>query len=144
MILWSLHTFWYKGSAENNEKCQVQKKASFSQNIAALAQRLIFPNASKINEIDNSQMHCKCYTRYKSNPMYQLRKIENTNRNPTIIGNFDFAYFREKSPGIRYRVLGTARTWYHQALATKYLVPMLGTAYQAPSINRASIGHQYN
>ena len=32
MILWSIRTFWYKGSAENNEKWQVRKKALFPKN----------------------------------------------------------------------------------------------------------------
>ena len=32
MILWSIHTFWYKGSAEIKEKCQVRKKALFLKN----------------------------------------------------------------------------------------------------------------
>ena len=26
--------------------------------------------------IDNSQMGCKCYTRYKSNPIYQIGQIK--------------------------------------------------------------------
>ena len=29
MILWSIRTFWYKGSAENKEEWQVRKKALF-------------------------------------------------------------------------------------------------------------------
>ena len=29
MILWSIHTLWYKGSPENKEKLQVQKRALF-------------------------------------------------------------------------------------------------------------------
>ena len=27
----------------------------------------------KTGEIDNSQMQCKCYTRYKSNPIYKIK-----------------------------------------------------------------------
>ena len=38
-------------------------------------------------------MHYKCYTRCKSNPIYKIGQIKGKHRNPTIIGNFDFAYF---------------------------------------------------
>ena len=31
MILWSIRTFWYKGSAENKEKKDVRKKRYLSQ-----------------------------------------------------------------------------------------------------------------
>ena len=31
MILWSIHTFWYKGSAENKEKRNVREKRYISQ-----------------------------------------------------------------------------------------------------------------
>ena len=53
----------------------------------------IFAKRSKNHKIDNSQMGCKCYTRYKSNPLYKNSKINCRNRNPTIIGNSGFAYF---------------------------------------------------
>ena len=32
MILWSIRTFWYKGSAEIKEKWQVRQKALFLKN----------------------------------------------------------------------------------------------------------------
>ena len=31
MILWSIRTFWYKGSAENKKKIHVYKKAYISR-----------------------------------------------------------------------------------------------------------------
>ena len=40
--------------------------------IAAQSQRLFFPRMLKIIEIDNSEMRCKCYTRYKSNADTQI------------------------------------------------------------------------
>ena len=34
IILWSIHTFWYKGSAENREQWQVRQKVVFIKNIS--------------------------------------------------------------------------------------------------------------
>ena len=31
-----------------------------------------FAKGQQIDKICNSEMHCKCYTRYKSNPIYQI------------------------------------------------------------------------
>ena len=71
MILWSTRTFWYKGSTEHKGKWQVRKNAlSLKSNSQDL--KVDFPNKSKNDEIDNSEMRCKCYTRYKSNPIYQI------------------------------------------------------------------------
>ena len=41
-------------------------------------------------------MRCKCYTRYESNPIYQVRQRKGTNRNPPIVGKFDFVYFSQE------------------------------------------------
>ena len=41
MTLWSIHTFWYKGSAENKEKMTWSKKGQYLLKIAAQTQRLI-------------------------------------------------------------------------------------------------------
>ena len=32
----------------------------------------MFPKGQKNNEIDNSQMRSECYSRYKSDPIYQI------------------------------------------------------------------------
>ena len=70
MILWSIRTFWYKCSAKNEKITRSNKRLCFS-NITTQAQRLIFPQqVKKIYEIDISQIRCKCYTRYKSDPIY--------------------------------------------------------------------------
>ena len=37
-----------------------------------------------------------CYTRYKSNPIYQIDWINGKNWNPTIIGNSGFVYFSQE------------------------------------------------
>ena len=71
MILWSIRTFWYKGSAENEEKMQVRTKAPFLKNNSP-DWKADFPKKSKKQKNTNSQMHCKLYTRYKSNPIYQI------------------------------------------------------------------------
>ena len=84
---------WQKKKTRQNDK--FKKGPSFSK-ITAQTERLIFPQQSKIIESDNSQMRCKCYTRYKSNPIYQISQINCKLRNQTIIGNFDFAYFSQK------------------------------------------------
>ena len=92
MILWSIHTFWYKGSAEIKGKWQVQKRALSQKNSPGLKVGFS-PKGQQINEIDNSQMGCECYTCYKSNPIYQISYINNKNRIPAIIGNSDFSGF---------------------------------------------------
>ena len=70
MILWSIRTCYYKGSVEIKEKRQVRKRAlSLKNNTPGL--KADFPQKikKKNDEVDNSQMHCRCYTRYKSNPI---------------------------------------------------------------------------
>ena len=42
VVLWSIHTFWYKGSAKIKGKNQVRKKGLFLLRIAAKTRRLIF------------------------------------------------------------------------------------------------------
>ena len=42
MILWSIHTFWYKGSAENKNKNKVREKAYISQKQQLEPQSVIF------------------------------------------------------------------------------------------------------
>ena len=41
-ILWSIRTFWYKGSAENKEKTHVREKACISQKQQPKTQSMIF------------------------------------------------------------------------------------------------------
>ena len=50
-------------------------KNTFFSKITAQASRLIFPTRQKNYEFDNSQMHCNCYTRYKSPPIFQISEI---------------------------------------------------------------------
>ena len=71
MILWSIHTFWHKGLAENKENAKSEKGIYLSK-VAAQTRRLISQEMSNNVGIDNSQMRCKCYTRYKSKPIYQI------------------------------------------------------------------------
>ena len=42
MILWSIRTFWYKGSAENKEKRHVREKRYISQKQQPKTQSMIF------------------------------------------------------------------------------------------------------
>ena len=42
MLLWSIRTFWYKGSAENKKKSQVRKKCYIFQKQQPKTQRLIW------------------------------------------------------------------------------------------------------
>ena len=42
MILWSIHTFWYKGPAENKGKKHVRKKDYISQKQQPKPQSMIF------------------------------------------------------------------------------------------------------
>ena len=42
MILWSIHTLWYKGSAENIEKNKVHEKAYISQKQQPKTKSVIF------------------------------------------------------------------------------------------------------
>ena len=48
MILWSIRTFWYTGSAENNGKKQVREMAYISQKQQPKTKKCDF---SKTNEI---------------------------------------------------------------------------------------------
>ena len=50
MILWSIRTFWYKGSAENKKKSQVHEKAYISQKQQPEPKSMIFQNKSDIME----------------------------------------------------------------------------------------------
>ena len=70
MILWSIRTFWYKGSAENKKKQRVRKKAHISQKQLPKTQSMI---SRKVDEFDIWQMGLECHTRSKSNPIYQIR-----------------------------------------------------------------------
>ena len=97
MILWSICTFWYKGLAENKEKLQVREKGPSSQKWQQRLKGCISPEGYKNKKIDNSQMHCKCYTRYKSNPIYTICSINGKIKNPPVTGNSDFSYFRRNS-----------------------------------------------
>ena len=72
IILWSIRTFWYKGSAEVKGKWQVRKKGSPFQKNNSPGLKIDFPNKSKNDEIDISQMRYKYYTHYKSNPIYKI------------------------------------------------------------------------
>ena len=73
MILWSIRTFWYKGSAENNKKQHVRKKAYTSKKQQPNTQSIIFQKDIKINDFYIWQMGLECHTRYESNPIYQIR-----------------------------------------------------------------------
>ena len=42
MILWSIHTFWYKGSAENKKQIHVREKRYISQKQQPTNQSMIF------------------------------------------------------------------------------------------------------
>ena len=72
MILWSIHTFWYKGSAENKGN-KLGKMFFFLKNNSPDLKAYFSKNRK--NEIDISQMHCKCYTRYESNTDEQIGQI---------------------------------------------------------------------
>ena len=42
MILWSIRTFWYKGSAENKERMHVRQKAYISKKKQPKTKSMIF------------------------------------------------------------------------------------------------------
>ena len=46
IILWSIHTFWYKGSAENKKKRHVREKRYISQKQQPEIQSMIFHKSS--------------------------------------------------------------------------------------------------
>ena len=48
MILWSIRTFWYKGSAENTKKKHVRKKAYISQKQQPETQSVFFQKQIEI------------------------------------------------------------------------------------------------
>ena len=91
-LKWSYGRYAHSGirvrpKTRKNDKFE---KGLFLSKGKAQAERLILLTRHKIDEIDNSQMQCKCYTRYKSNPIYQISQINCKTPNPTILGNFDF------------------------------------------------------
>ena len=73
IILWSIRTFWYKGSAENKKKKHVREKRYISQKQQPKTQIMISQKNQKIDEFYIWQMGLEWYTRYKSNPIYQIR-----------------------------------------------------------------------
>ena len=48
MILWSIRTFWYKGSAENKRKRHVREKRYISQKQQPKTQSMIFQKSSDV------------------------------------------------------------------------------------------------
>ena len=68
-----IRTFWYKGFGRKQGKMTSSKKTLSPKNSSSDL-KTDFPNKSKTYEIDISQMHCKCYTRYALNPTYEFRK----------------------------------------------------------------------
>ena len=46
MILWSIRTFWYKGSAENNKKTDLREKRYISQKQQPKTQSMFFHKSS--------------------------------------------------------------------------------------------------
>ena len=73
MILWSIRTFWYKGSAENKKRSQVHEKAYISRKQQPKTQSMISQRSQKNDGFDIWQMGLECHTRYESNPIYQIR-----------------------------------------------------------------------
>ena len=51
MILWSIRTFWYKGSAENKKKIHVREKRYISQKQQPKTQSMIFHKSSDLVKI---------------------------------------------------------------------------------------------
>ena len=73
MILWSIRTFWYKGSAEDKEQSQVREKRYISQKQQPKTKSMISQKSQKIDEFHIWQMGLECHTRYESKPIYQIR-----------------------------------------------------------------------
>ena len=73
MILWSIHTFWYKGSAEIKKKKHVREKRYISQKQQPKTQSMISQQKWKNDQLDIWQMGLECHTRYESDPIYQIR-----------------------------------------------------------------------
>ena len=60
MILWSIHTFWYKGLAANKIKYDKFEKGNlFLKNNSPALKADFHKNVTKIIEFDNSQTDCK-------------------------------------------------------------------------------------
>ena len=68
-IQWSIHTFWYEGLAQNDEKIKFQQNA-ISQKKQPRLKGWVYPTSQQINDIDISQM--QWCTRYKSNTDEQI------------------------------------------------------------------------
>ena len=51
MILWSIHTFWYKGSAENKEKIHVRERRYISQTKQPQTQSIIKKNRYDVKRL---------------------------------------------------------------------------------------------
>ena len=61
----------FKGFGENWKKDEFEKTL-YSEKIIVRMKKRFFTKGSTNDEIENSQMGCECYTRYKSNPIYQI------------------------------------------------------------------------
>ena len=93
VILWSIHTFWYKGLANIKEKNRVQKKASILK-IVARMKKLFFTKGSKNLWIWHLYNVFRSAKSIQIQPINQIlmKNIVKYSKSKLVL-NPDFAYF---------------------------------------------------
>ena len=94
---WSYGRYTHSGTRvlrKVRENVKFEKRPLYRKNDSSDYKNTFPTKGQRINEFHFWHMCFKWYTRYKSNPIYQIGQINGNKRNPVIIGNSGFAYFR--------------------------------------------------